>query len=421
MTTPDFSDTWTAPAPGPSRGARVLVVDDVEANVLVLSKMIRVLGHATSSAPDGEEAIRKAKAERPDLVLMDVMMPGIDGIEATRRLKADPDTRLIPIVVVTALSDNVSKKRAIDAGADDFLGKPVDAMELQLRVKSLLSVKRTYDALDAERRKAADADRLKTQFLTSVSHELRTPLTAIASAAKILVKHRTRADALERFPPMILEQSERLARLLDDVLDMAKLESGGVTFREETFLAAEIVTSVGKMFQPIAEEKGLKLDLLVRPADPGRGAVRGDRDRLTQVLVNLMSNAVKFTSAGGAVRIAMARVGPDEAPRWGVSPPAGCGAVLVAVEDTGVGIAPENQQVVFEKFRQVEEPGRGRPQGTGLGLAICREIVERHRGRIGLRSEPGQGSRFTVVLPEVVPAPVSAARAAGAVAGGARA
>jgi putative two-component system response regulator len=137
---------------------------------------------------------------------MDVMMPVMDGIEATRR-SADPTTRLIPVVVVTALTDAKARQAAIEAGADDFLSKPIDALELQIRVKALLAVKRIYDELEAARRKAEEQDRLKTEFLASVSHELRTPLTAIASAAKILVKHGAeKKETLTRFAPMLVEQ-----------------------------------------------------------------------------------------------------------------------------------------------------------------------------------------------------------------------
>lgn len=388
--------------------ARILVVDDVEANVMVLSKMVRVLGHVPLVASNATVAIGKATAESPDLILMDVMMPGIDGIEATRRLKADPATRLIPVVVVTALTDAASRRRAIEAGADDFLSKPVDSLELALRVKALLAVKRTYDDLEAARAKAAEADRLKTEFLSSVSHELRTPLTAIASAAKILVRHGvSRPEALGKFAPVIVEQCARLTRLLDEVLDLAKLEAGGTVWRDEAVRMSVIVNSVGDTFDAITAEKGIALKVQVKPETPGEGWVRGDADRLTQVLVNLMSNAVKFTPAGGTIRLAQARVGPDDAPRWGVSPGPGLGAVLVAVEDTGQGIAPENQRLVFEKFRQVTDASGAKPGGTGLGLTISRQIVGRHGGFLGLRSSPGQGSRFTVALPEC-PAPEAA-------------
>lgn len=382
--------------------ARILVVDDVDANVLVLSKMVKVLGHQPFSAGDGLKAIEKAHAEKPDLILMDVMMPVMDGIEATRRLKADPTTRLIPVVVVTALTDAKARQAAIEAGADDFLSKPIDALELQIRVKALLAVKRIYDELEAARRKAEEQDRLKTEFLASVSHELRTPLTAIASAAKILVKHGAeKKETLTRFAPMIVEQCDRLKRLLDEVLDLSKIEAGGVEWRDETFRGSLVADAVVAMFQGMAEEKGIKLTVAHRPSGPTEGFLRGDRDRLMQVLVNLVNNAIKFTPEGGQIRVSSARSTPEEASRWlPETARPGQGAVLFAVEDTGVGIAPEHQALVFDRFRQVVDPSTGKPQGTGLGLAICREIVTRHGGRVGLRSALGQGSRFTVALPE---------------------
>lgn len=397
-TAPDLS------APPASRQARILVVDDVEANVLVLSKMVKALGYAPLSAPDGAKAIQVARQEQPDLILMDAMMPELDGIEATRLLKGDALTRLIPIVVVTALSDARSRQRAVDAGADDFVGKPVDSLDLQIRIQALLAVKRTYDELDGARRRAADQDRLKTEFLSSVSHQLRTPLTAITSAARVLQKHgATSPESVEKFTPMIVEECGRLTRLLDQVLDMARLEAGEVPWRDEVFDAAEVVSVVADVYRLVADEQGLQLAVVVRPMGPGEGLVRGDRDRITQVFINLVSNALKFTPRGGAVRLAAARVGPEEAPRWGVQPQPGAGAVLLAVEDTGVGIAPQDQAIVFEKYRQIPDPRGTRPAGTGLGLSISKEIVERHGGRIGLRSEPGRGSRFTIVLPEAPP------------------
>jgi len=402
VATTSLSDTFTKLPPARGGPVRILVVDDVPANILVLSKMVKVLGHTTFSAEHGAQAIEKAKAEKPDLILMDVMMPVMDGIEATKRLKADPETRLIPIVIVTALNDAKGRQTAADAGADDFLGKPVDSLELQIRLRALLAVKRTYDELEAARHRASEADRLKTDFLSSISHELRTPLTAIASAAKILMKHGVeKPESVQKFAPVIAEQAARMTRLLDEVLDLAKIEAGQVTWRDETFLPSQAAESVSEMFHAQAEERGINLAVQLRPAGPGEGYVYGDRDRIMQVLVNLTSNALKFTPKGGSIRIAAARIGPAEAPAWGITPKEGRGAVLLAVEDTGAGIAPENHELVFEKFRQVVDETSGKPHGTGLGLSICKDIVERHGGRLGLRSAIGKGSRFTVALPEV--------------------
>lgn len=399
-TTEPFGPGTTVTAPA-APGGRVLVVDDVPANVNVLSKIVKILGHEPIPASGGEEAVEKARSERPDVVLMDVMMPGVDGIEATRRLKTDPATRLVPVIIVTALTDSDSRKKAAEAGADDFMTKPIDALELSLRIRSFLAVKQTYDELEAARAKATQHDRVRTELLASLSHELRTPLTAVHAAARLLARDGTASpDAVTRFAPVIVEECARLGRVLDEMLDFARLDAGEAPWCEEVFAAAPLLETVGAMFSAMAEEKGIALTVQVRPPGPGEGTLRGDRDRFTQLLVNLTSNALKFTPAGGTVRLALARTGPEDAARWGVTPPPGRGAVLVAVEDTGVGIAPEHQKLIFERFRQVADPATGRPSGAGLGLAICQDLVDRFRGRIGLRSSPGQGSRFTVALPE---------------------
>jgi hypothetical protein len=179
------------------------------------------------------------------------------------------------------------------------------------------------------------------------------------------------------------------------VLDLSKIEAGGVEWRDETFRGSLVADAVVAMFQGMAEEKGIKLTVAHRPSGPTEGFLRGDRDRLMQVLVNLVNNAIKFTPEGGQIRVSSARSTPDEAARWlPETARPGQGAVLFAVEDTGVGIAPEHQALVFDRFRQVVDPSTGKPHGTGLGLAICREIVSRHGGRVGLRSALGQGSRF---------------------------
>ena len=383
------------PAPRP---ARILVVDDVEANVLVLSKMVKVLGYAPLAASDGARAIALAQAEKPDLVLMDAMMPELDGIEATRLLKSDPATRLIPVVMVTALSDARSRQRAVDAGADDFISKPVDSLELQIRVKALLSVKRTYDELEAARRKAAEDDEAKAGLLASLAREMRVPLAAIASAARTLQQGTASPEAARTLGSRLSEQCEALTRLLDG-LPGETGPGGAAPARDSLFLAADVVTRVAEAARRRAEEEGLALSAHVRPCGPAEGWVRGDRERIAAVLAQLAERALSTTGRGGAVRLATARVGPDEAPRWGVTPAPGAGAVLLAVEDTGAPIPPEVQARLLEG-RGPQEPA---PGAGGVDLAAVREAIERHGGRIGLKSEPGKGNRFTIVLPETPP------------------
>ncbi len=263
--------------------------------------------------------------------------------------------------------------------------------ESQSILKSVLAdMEASQKELEEAYKRLAEADRAKDAFLSSVSHEFRTPLTSIRSFSELLLSYpdepeETRRDFLE----IILQESERLTRLVNDILDLARIESGRQPWRDEELDIAEVLESVRRSFSALAAERNLSVTVR---AEKNLAPVLADPDRIFQVVSNLVSNAVKFTPPGGSIELGA----EDAEPEDGRSGPCG---VRVWVSDTGYGIPAEDLERIFEKFHQAGDTLTGKPEGTGLGLAISREIVQHYGGKIRVESTPGKGSRFVFTLP----------------------
>ena len=242
---------------------------------------------------------------------------------------------------------------------------------------------RGFTAIVRDVTREHELDRMKSDFISTVSHEIRTPLAAIISSAKILLKNgESKPQVTPKFAGIIVEEGRRLTRLINDLLDLSKLDAGKIdwTMREADIF--ELIEHVASVARGQATEKGVTLDVNV---ERGLPPVLVDGDRIIQVLTNLVGNAMKFTDAGGRIEIAAQCSGEDK--------------VLVRVSDTGIGIAPEDREKIFERFKQIGDVLTDRPQGTGLGLPICKEIVQYHGGKIWVESEPGEGSSFCFTIP----------------------
>jgi len=259
----------------------------------------------------------------------------------------------------------------------NYLGLILDMIDITRRKRTQQQLKEAYEKLK-------EVDKMKSDFLSNVSHELRTPLTSIASSAKIMLKYGDKKPGtVHRFSQIILDESERLARLINDVLDLAKIESGQIEWRMDRINLKELMDRILRIGEPAAKNKDL--EIRVENIDETLPRVFGDFDRLVQVLINLVSNAIKFTPEGGCITLSARKL--DE------------NFVEISVRDTGIGIAKEDQRLIFEKFKQVGDTLTEKPKGTGLGLPICKEIIEHHGGRIWVESEPGKGSTFKFTLP----------------------
>jgi signal transduction histidine kinase len=394
-----------APAPPPTRRPRILVVDDSPENVELLEAHLARAGYDLDAASNGEAALRKVREAPPDLILLDIMMPGLDGYAVCERLKGDETTVFIPVVLLTALRDPEDKLRGIEVGADDFLTKPFSPPELLTRVKSLLRIKGLHDQLEAYNRlleqKVAERtvqlevalrelrqlEQLKSDFLANISHELRTPLTPIKGYLTLLRdENMGPLTAGQRRGLAVIEASiDRLHKLIEELLAFVRIDRGRMQLRIEEVSAFQVAEAALARVAPAARERGHALDLEARPDLP---RVLADREEIGRVLVLLLDNAVKFTPPGGRVALRARAVSRN-----------GRAAVEFAVADTGIGIPEDRQERIFERFYQIDASATREHGGTGIGLAIVKQVVEAHGAIVRVESRPGQGSTFSFVLP----------------------
>ncbi|MFN6473556.1 MAG: response regulator [Nostoc sp. SerVER01] len=363
---------------------RILAVDDTRDNLILVQTILESEGYEVDLAPDGITALRKIEQSPPDLILLDVMMPGMDGYEVTRRIRNNRSIgSYIPILLITAFHES-SVVEGLDAGADDFIRKPFDTDELLARVRSLLRLKHSLD----EQQKMA---RQREDFVSRLTHDLRTPLVA-ADRMLNLFEMETFckiSPEMKTAIAVMIRSNQNLMQMVNTLLEVYRFEAGKKTLNWEVCDLPEIAQEVVSEITPLTNEKGLTLKVdtsELDPKDKNAGIVMGDRLELRRVVYNLIANAIKFTDTGGITVRIFQKSSNSKHQDW----------VTIEVEDTGYGIAPEDQATIFERFRQ----GRNKRSGSGLGLHLSHRIVEAHTGTIQVFSEVGKGSLFTVQLPK---------------------
>jgi signal transduction histidine kinase len=370
------------PDPPSHRQTLLVVEDDAELRTAIAAALVEQFPDAQLLAvADGTEAWNALRRGGVDLLLTDVVMPGLDGLQLLRRVREDRVLADIYVILMTGMASPEELFAAMDHGADDCLLKPCRWGELNARVRAGL---RRVGATHRHIARAAELERLyerHTEFLSTVSHEIRTPLSAILSAANVLLRYgNKRPESVERFAEVIHREGRRLTRLINNLLDLAKIEAGQVEWNFAPTALEELVREVQESFVALVGERNLVLAV-----EPWHEPVVAtlDRDKITQVLVNLLSNSIKHSPDGAAVRL---RYRP-----WH-----GAG-VRLEVEDEGVGIPSGREEQIFERFQQLDS-GEERG-GTGLGLTISRQIVEHHGGRIWAEPGRARGALFVVELP----------------------
>ena len=388
------SETWPAgprglPGDGPGP-ANVLVVDDQHDVADLLRTDLEAEGHRVAVAASSEEALEKFGDRRFDLAVVDVMLGADSGYELSSQLIASsPD--YLPVLLVTAGA--VDRERGYEAGADDFIAKPIDSAELRARARSLIRIGRAIREQGRAMKQHAEAyeklaelDRLKSDFLSTVSHELRTPLNTILLLSHLIEREgKTPADEQRRLHDIgvIRESAETLLRMINNILDLAKLEAGQRDLHPQRLDVPAFLKEMADIIEPQARSKGLTL--LLEEGDEMPASAVLDREKLSRVLINLLSNAVKYTSQGTVVL---------RANRWQ-------GSIAFEVEDTGAGVPAHLVAAAFEPFRQIRTSSGEAPRGTGLGLPISKQLVELMGGDLLFNSREGKGTRVSFTLPEL--------------------
>lgn len=407
---------------------RVLIVDDLPEKLLVYRTVLEELDAELVVARSGTEALKSILNDEFAVILLDVNMPDMDGLETASLIRRYRRTERTPIIFITAYADEMQTSRGYELGAVDYILTPINPHVLRSKVRVFIDLyrahaqlasshqvleqrvaertrelRRSNERLQAEieerrriesereallkreqvlRAQAEELSRLKDEFLATMSHELRTPLNAIFGWITLLRTGRLDAPTEERALETIERNARSQKRLIEDLLDVSRIVTGKVTLELAMVDPRRIIEASVETMMPAAQAKGIALVPLL---DAGVGPLRGDSARLQQIVCNLLSNAIKFTPLGGRVEIMLARRGPE---------------AEISVRDTGQGITPEFLPYVFDRFRQEDGSISRRHGGLGLGLAIVRHLVELHGGTISAASDgEGKGATFTLRVP----------------------
>jgi signal transduction histidine kinase len=408
--------------------ARILIVDDLPEKLLVYRTLLEDLDAQIVEAHSGTEALKRVLEGEFAVLLLDVNMPDIDGLETANLVRRHKNGRHTPIIFITSYADEMQTARGYELGAVDYILSPVIAPVLRTKVRVFVDLyearvalalsnqeletrvtertgelQRSNERLHAEiaerlraeaereallarekvlRAEAEELSRLKDEFLATMSHELRTPLNAIFGWITLLRTRRLDEATEERALETIERNARAQKRLIEDLLDVSRIVTGKVALELVTVDPRRVVEAALETMHPAAQAKGLKIVPLL---DIGAGTVRGDFARLQQIVCNLLSNAIKFTDTGGQVEVCLARRN---------------GEVEISISDSGQGIKPEFLPLVFDRFRQEDGSISRRHGGLGLGLAIVRHLVELHAGSVDAQSAgEGKGAKFLVRLP----------------------
>ena len=362
----------------------ILVVDDNPTNVRVILDSLSESGLKTLVARNGESAIRQVKYARPDLILMDVMMPGIDGFETCRRLKHDEVTRDIPIIFMTALSETLDKVKGFEAGGVDYVTKPLQREEVLMRVQAHLEIRQLQKQLQEKNEQLRAMNVSKDKLFSIILDNLKSPITGLIGFTKFVKKNIGNCHNEKEIVEMVntlQHYTENFSTLIENLFTWSKLQRGVIAHRPRRIDIKSIVEQGLLFFTTVAEQKHITLTNRIHE----KTSVHADHDMVDMIIRNLLSNAIKFTTTGGKITLSSTQ---EEH------------VIKVSVSDTGTGIRQEDLSKLFRIDIRYQHVGTAGEEGTGLGLNLCKELVEKNGGKIWADSQIGKGSNFMFTLPK---------------------
>ncbi len=359
----------------------ILVVDDQPNNLKVISS---VLGdsYSLSFANNGPNALKILENLQPDLILLDVMMPGMDGYEVCQRIKSTEKTKELPVIFLTAKNDIEDILKAFRAGAVDYITKPFNIMELKVRVGNHISLKHTREQLKNANDKLLQVIHEKDKFFTIIAHDLRNPFIGISSLSQIMVEQlgSLQLDEMEEYAREIHHASTNAFNLLKNLLSWAKSQTGRMDFVPQQLDVQELITETIAFIQEAAILKNIEIESQIAEGL----SVFADKEMVATVMRNLVSNAVKFTHTGGKVRISCERSDQH---------------IQISVVDNGIGMTSKMVEEIFRIDVSNGRKGTNGEPSSGIGLLLCKEFTERNGGTIKVESQPDEGSTFNITLP----------------------
>lgn len=361
----------------------VLAIDDIPKNLQLLGTILRAHGYKVMAATGGEQALQIASAKKPDLILLDIQMPQMDGFTVCQHLKDDPETADIPIIFLTARTDTDDIVRGFDYGAVDYLTKPFNPPELLARVAAHLELKQARDIIIRQNEELRQINEGKDKFFSIVAHDLRSPFAGFLGLTQLLAD---RADTMspqdiKEFAVLMNASAEGTYTFLEDLLQWARAQMGKVQLLPESIAVEEVAWAVAGILGVTAANKEITLN----DETSAEHRVFADLNTVSTVLRNLISNAIKFTPRGGVIRVSSRDEGD---------------MIAISVSDNGVGMSAEAVSKLFRPEAASSNPGTNGEKGTGLGLLLCDELIRRNSGTISAHSESGAGTTFTFILPK---------------------
>lgn len=353
--------------------SRVLIVDDNSANLGILYTYLDRAGLEVLVAQTGEKAVELVRSQRPDIVLLDIMLPGIDGFEACKQMKQDRETREIPIIFISALAEIEDKVKGFEVGGVDYITKPFQQEEVLARTRAHLTIKKQREELN-------ELSAMKDRFISIIAHDLKGPFSGFLGASDLILEAAEAKDVetLKEIAHSLRDSAEKTYSLLENLLEWARRNK--TQYDPQVLDVYRHVYETVQLFIQGTKQKGIRLQIDI----PEDLKIKADRGMFDTILRNLVNNAVKFTDEGGEIT---------------VSAENGEGHVDFYVSDTGIGMADQQKRELFRIDSRVQERGTQGEVGTGLGLLLVRDYVERHGGTIDVESEPGKGSTFHFTIP----------------------
>jgi two-component system sensor histidine kinase/response regulator len=361
----------------------ILVIDDSPINLKLLFTTLSKAGFQVVSAQDGESGIEQAIQIKPDIILLDVLMYGIDGFETCQRLKTHEVTRDIPVIFMTVLSEQVDKLKGFNVGGVDYITKPLYHEEVLARVTTHLTIRRQQQQLQEQAEQLKVLNASKDKFFSILSQDLQSPFEELLHFTEFIVDHigGCSREEIKEIVGTLRNSVKNLHELLKNLFAWSSIQRGALECHPQCFDIREIIGRNLTLFKSTAEQKQIILKSLVQDETP----VYADAGMIYIVIRNLISNALKFTKAGGKVKILVAE--KEE-------------FVEISVSDTGIGIDAEELSKLFRIEVKYQQVGTAGEEGTGLGLILCKELVEKNGGRLSLESEVGKGTTVRFMLPK---------------------